>query len=107
VVDDYFKDKSMNQLNEMLFAFASSKAGPGRIRQPRRKTSRRRLDLKCVVRQRRAGRVGVSDERPSTNVSNMFKYNIAYRLVVQDDERREAMRAELAHARGSVLAKRE
>jgi hypothetical protein len=29
------------------------------------------------------------------------------RLVVQDDERRESMLAELARARGSVLAKRE
>jgi hypothetical protein len=40
-------------------------------------------------------------------VSNIFKYYIAYRLVLQEDERRQALPAELAQARGRVPDKRE
>jgi hypothetical protein len=40
-------------------------------------------------------------------VSNIFKYYIAYRLVIQEDERRQAIRAELASARVKVPDKRE
>ena len=37
VIDQYFKDEPMDDLNKGLFAFASYNAGPARIRQLRRK----------------------------------------------------------------------
>ena len=68
----------------------------GRIRHIRREASRRGLDpnVWCGnVEQVVSARVG---REPVDYVSNIFKYYIAYRLVMQEEERREAIRAELA-----------
>jgi membrane-bound lytic murein transglycosylase MltF len=107
LIDDYFKDEPMDQLNKVLFAFASYNAGPGRIRQLRREAARRGLDPNVWfgnVEQVVSARVG---RETVDYVSNIFKYYIAYRLVIQEDERRQAIRAELANARVKVPDKRE
>jgi membrane-bound lytic murein transglycosylase MltF len=107
LIDDYFKDEPMDQLNKVLFAFASYNAGPGRIRQLRREAARRGLDPNVWfgnVEQVVSARVG---RETVDYVSNIFKYYIAYRLVIQEDERRQAIRAELASARVKVPDKRE
>ena len=96
LISDYLADEPMDELNKVLFAFASYNAGPGRIRQMRRETSRRGLDPNVWfgnVEQVVSARVG---REPVEYVSNIFKYYIAYRLVIQEEERREAIRAELA-----------
>jgi membrane-bound lytic murein transglycosylase MltF len=71
-------------------------ASSSRIRQMRREASRRALDPNVWfgnVEQVVSARVG---REPVEYVSNIFKYYIAYRLVIQEEERREAIRAELA-----------
>jgi membrane-bound lytic murein transglycosylase MltF len=106
LIDDYFKDEPMDQLNKVLFAFASYNAGPGRIRQLRREAARRGLDPNVWfgnVEQVVSARVG----RETVDYVSIFKYYIAYRLVIQEDERRQAIRAELASARVKVPDKRE
>ena len=58
MIDRYYKDEPMDNLNKALMTFASYNAGPGRIRQLRRETEERGLDPNVWfgnVEQRRIG----------------------------------------------------
>jgi membrane-bound lytic murein transglycosylase MltF len=100
VVDNYYKDEPMDPLNKGLFAFASYNAGPGRIRQLRKEAEKRGLDPNVWfgnVEQIASERIG---RETVTYVSNIYKYYIAYRLVVAEKERRDAAKKALEAASG-------
>ena len=44
MIDQYYKDEPMDQLNKGLFTFASYNAGPGRVTQLRQEAEKRGLD---------------------------------------------------------------
>lgn len=96
--DRYFEGEAMTPLDKGLFTFASYNAGAGRIRQLRREAAERGLDPNRWfgnverVASERIGRETV------TYVSNIYKYYIAYRLIVADRERRTAAKAGLARS---------
>jgi membrane-bound lytic murein transglycosylase MltF len=98
MMDQYFKDEPMDRLNKGLFAFASYNAGAGRIRQLRREAAAKGLDpnvwfnnVERVV----AARIG---RETVTYVSNIYKYYVAYTMVVEEAE-------EKAKARGEAVKK--
>ena len=93
VIDQYFKDEPMDDLNKGLFAFASYNAGPGRIRQLRREAEKRGLDPNVWfgnVEQIASERIG---RETVTYVSNIYKYYVAYTLVMRATEGRAAAKA--------------
>jgi len=100
MVDRYFKNEPMDNLNKGLFAFASYNAGPGRVRQLRKEAAKRGLDPNVWfgnVEQIASERIG---RETVTYVSNIYKYYIAYRLIVEEQARRsEAKKAVQAGAR--------
>ena len=49
MMDQYFKDAPMDQLNKGLFTFASYNAGPGRIRQLRKEAEKRGWRLRAAA----------------------------------------------------------
>lgn len=88
----YFPDASFDALNRPLFAFASYNAGPGAIARLRRETERRGLDadkwfdnVEVVV----AEKIGIET---TTYVRNIYKYYVAYRLLVSAREAQRAAR---------------
>ncbi|MCM3881589.1 MAG: transporter substrate-binding domain-containing protein [Vicinamibacterales bacterium] len=95
MMDQYFKDEPMDDLNKGLMTFASYNAGPGRIRQLRRETEKRGLNPNLWfgnverIASERIGRETV------TYVSNIYKYYVAYKLAVEQMENRNAAKAEL------------
>ena len=95
MMDQYFKDEPMDDLNKMLMTFASYNAGPGRVRQLRRETEKRGLDPNLWfnnverIASERIGRETV------TYVSNIYKYYVTYRLVTDQVSRRAAAKAEI------------
>jgi membrane-bound lytic murein transglycosylase MltF len=95
MMDQYFKDEPMDNLNKGLMTFASYNAGPGRVRQLRREAEKRGLDPNVWfgnverVASERIGRETV------TYVSNIYKYYVAYRLLSAQVERRAAAKAEV------------
>jgi membrane-bound lytic murein transglycosylase MltF len=95
MMDQYFKDEPMDELNRVLMTFAAYNAGPGRIRQLRRETEKRGLDPNLWfnnverVASERIGRETV------TYVSNIYKYYITYRLVSDQRDRRAAAKAQV------------
>jgi membrane-bound lytic murein transglycosylase MltF len=96
MMDQYFKDDPMDNLNKGLMTFASYNAGPGRIRQLRAETKKRGLDPNVWfgnverVASERIGRETV------TYVSNIYKYYITYKLLSDQRDRREAVKADVA-----------
>ena len=95
MMDQYFKDEPMDDVNKMLMTFAAYNAGPGRLRQLRREAANKGLNPNLWfnnverVASERIGRETV------TYVSNIYKYYITYRLVTDQQSRREAAKAEL------------
>jgi membrane-bound lytic murein transglycosylase MltF len=95
MVDRYYKDAPMDDLNKTLFAFASYNAGPARIAQLRKEAAKRGLDPNRwfnnveLVASEKIGRETV------TYVSNIFKYYVAYTLLEQERAARAEAKAEL------------
>ena len=93
VRDTYFEKEPMDDLNKALFTFAAYNAGATRVRQLRKEAEQRGLNPNIwfgnveVIASERIGRETV------TYVANIFKYYIAYRLVVEETGRRETARA--------------
>jgi membrane-bound lytic murein transglycosylase MltF len=89
MMDTYFKDDAMDPLNKGLMAFAAYNAGPGRLRQLRREAAQKGLDPNVWfgnverIASERIGRETV------TYVSNIYKYYLAYRLMLAQRESRE------------------
>jgi len=86
--DTFFKDESIDELNKGLFTFAAYNAGPGRVRQLRRETEKQGLNPNVWfgnVEQIASERIG---RETVTYVANIYKYYIAYRLAVEEAERR-------------------
>ncbi len=89
MVDQYFKNEPMDRLNKVLFAFAAYNAGPGEIAHLRREAAKWGLDPNVwfnnveVVAARRIG-----GQTPQY-VSNIYKYYIAYKLIVEQWQLRE------------------
>jgi len=82
-MDHYYANEPMDELNKGLFAFASYNAGPARIRGLREKAAARGLDPNKwfnnveVVAAESIGRETVQ------YVSNIYKYYLAYQMVVE------------------------
>ena len=80
--DRYFNDSSIDRLNQVLFTFASYNAGPGKVTRLRKEAAKMGLDPNVwfgnveVVAAKRIGRETVQ------YVSNIYKYYVAYRLIV-------------------------
>ena len=93
MMDQYFKDEPMDNLNKALMTFAAYNAGPGRLRQLRREAEKRGLNPNVWfgnverVASERIGRETV------TYVSNIYKYYITYRLLTEQQDRRDAAKA--------------
>jgi membrane-bound lytic murein transglycosylase MltF len=93
ITDTYFKDPGIDQLNKTLFTFASYNAGPNRIARLRKKAIGDGLDPNVWfgnVELEVAKDIG---QETVTYVSNIYKYYIAYKLTVQQNQEKQASMA--------------
>jgi len=92
MVDRYFANEPMDDLNKVLFAFASYNAGPARVRQLRKEAATRGLDPNIWfnnverIANERIGRETV------TYVSNIYKYYVTYLLIQGEYMQRRAIK---------------
>ena len=91
----YFKDAKFTDANRTLFAFASYNAGPGSIAKARREAEKRGLDpdkwfnhVEVIVAEK-------TGREPTTYVRNIYKYYVAYSLMIQEHEARKAAREKM------------
>jgi membrane-bound lytic murein transglycosylase MltF len=83
MINQYYENEPMTKLDKALFAFASYNAGPARVRQLRQEAAKRGLDPNVWfqnVEYVAAEKIG---QETVTYVSNIYKYYIAYRLVLE------------------------
>lgn len=88
MIDSYYGDEPMTQLDKALFAFASYNAGAARIARLRAETKTRGFDPDVWfgnVEYLAAERIGAETV---TYVSNIYKYYIAYRLIMDEVARK-------------------
>ena len=92
MIDQYYEKEPMTKLDKALFAFASYNAGAARVQQLRREAAKRGLDPNVWfenVEYVAAEKVG---QETVTYVSNIYKYYIGYRLILESmAERKEAV----------------
>ncbi len=98
----YFSDASFDAVNRPLFAFASYNAGPGAIARLRREADRRGIDpnrwfnnVEVVV----AEKIGIET---TTYVRNIYKYYVAYSLLVSARKAQQAARESALHSDGGT-----
>jgi membrane-bound lytic murein transglycosylase MltF len=95
MMNQFYADEPMDNLNKGLFTFASYNAGPGRIAQLRKLAAKRGLDPNKwfnnveVLAAEKIGRETV------TYVSNIYKYYLAYKLVTEEMAGRRKAREEV------------
>ena len=92
----YFPDAKFSEGNRPLFAFASYNCGPGNVSTARREAAKRGLDpdkwfnnVEVVI----AERIGVET---TTYVRNIYKYYVAYRLMLDAQNAAEKARQQVA-----------
>lgn len=92
MIDRYYKNEPMTDLDKGLFTFASYNAGPNKIRSLRQEAQKRGLNpnvwfnnVERVVSEK-VGRETV------TYVSNIYKYYISYKLIVEEEQEREKIK---------------
>lgn len=96
VVDNFYSDPGMTPLNKGLFAFASYNAGPGKVASLRKQAAAEGLDPNKwfnnveLVAAKRIGRETV------TYVSNIYKYYLAYQMMMRQRDARQEAKAEAA-----------
>ncbi len=91
----YFNDPKIDQVNQTLLAFAAYNAGPARVAKLRKEAAQRGLNPNLwfghveIIAAERIGRETVQ------YVSNIYKYFIAYKLVIEKLDRREEAKQEM------------
>jgi len=95
MIDNYYGKEPMTKLDKALFAFASYNAGAGRISGLRKEAAKRGLNPNVWfhnVEYVAAEKIGAETV---TYVSNIYKYYIAYSLLIESREKRKAAAEEL------------
>lgn len=98
LIDHYFKDEPMDELNKELFAFAAYNAGPNRIRSLRKAAAKRGLDSNVWfnnVEVLAAEKIG---SETVTYVANIFKYYVAYKLIQEKKKKKDEVKESLKSA---------
>lgn len=92
MMDTYYKNDPMDELNKMLMTFASYNCGPGKMRTLRQDAASKGYNPNIWfnnVERSAAEKVG---QETVTYVSNIYKYYIAYKLALEEmAERKKAL----------------
>jgi membrane-bound lytic murein transglycosylase MltF len=93
MIDNFYNEPGITPLNRGLFAFASYNAGPGRVASLRKQAAAEGLDPNKwfnnveLIAAKRIGRETV------TYVANIYKYYLAYQMMLQQHNAREQAKA--------------
>ena len=95
VIDQYYKDEPMDNLNRHLFAFAAYNAGPTRIDFLRAEAAKRGMNPNVWfdnVERVAAEKIG---RETVTYVSNIYKYYLAYQMIEDERVKRQKTKEEI------------
>jgi len=91
IINRYYKDEPMDDLNKMLFAFASYNAGPAKVNRLRKKTAAMGLNPNVWFGNVEIAASKVIGRETVQYVSNIYKYYIAYKMITEQRERKQKL----------------
>ncbi len=91
IIDRYYKDAPMDNVNKLLFSFASYNAGPARVRELRKKADAIGLDPNVWFHNVEIAAAKSIGRETVQYVSNIYKYYIAYRKVVAQTQKKKQL----------------
>jgi membrane-bound lytic murein transglycosylase MltF len=89
IVDRYFNDEQMDDVNKMLFAFASYNAGPARVSSLRNTAIKMGLDPNVWFHNVEVAAAKEIGRETVQYVSNIYKYYIVYRRLADQRDQKE------------------
>ena len=98
-----YSDEPMDDLNKILFTFASYNCGPNRVKQLRAEAAKKGLDPNVWINNVEviaAARIGAETVN---YVSNIYKYYVAYKLIAVQQEQRDKARESLQKTRPETV----
>jgi len=95
MVDEYFADDPMDDLNRVLFAFASYNAGAARVQQLRKAAAAEGLNPDVWTENVELVAAEKIGPETVTYVSHIYKYYIAYKLIAEQEADRQKARESL------------
>jgi membrane-bound lytic murein transglycosylase MltF len=90
--DRYFSDSEIAPLDRILFSFAAYNAGPGNLSKARKKAAEMGLDPNQWFTNVEVAAARSISREPVIYVRNIYKYYIAYKLIEEERQEREAAR---------------
>jgi membrane-bound lytic murein transglycosylase MltF len=91
IVNQYYKNEPMDDVNKMLFAFASYNAGPAKVKRLRKNAAAMGLDPNIWFHNVEIAAARVIGRETVQYVGNIYKYYIAYRMVTEQEERKQKL----------------
>ena len=95
MMDTYYKNEPMDELNKMLMTFASYNCGPGKMRTLRKDAASKGYNPNIWfnnVERSAAEKVG---QETVTYVSNIYKYYVAYKLALEEEAERKKAKEQI------------
>jgi membrane-bound lytic murein transglycosylase MltF len=89
IFDRYYKDEPMDEVNKMLFAFASYNAGPAKINELRKNASAMGFDPNVWFNNVEIAAAKSIGRETVQYVSNIYKYYIAYQMIRMQAEKKQ------------------
>ena len=89
IIDRYYRDEPMDDLNKLLFGFASYNAGPARINEIRKKAFAMGLDPNIWFRNVENAAAKSIGRETVQYVSNIYKYYISYQMVLRQAKKKQ------------------
>jgi membrane-bound lytic murein transglycosylase MltF len=88
IIDQYYKDEPMDNVDKLLFAFASYNAGPAKVNSLRKETADMGLDPNVWFHNAEIAAAKIIGRETVQYVGNIYKYYIAYRMVTEHKKRK-------------------
>jgi len=88
IFDRYYKNEPMDEVNKMLFSFASYNAGPAKITELRKKAITMGLDPNVWFYNVEIAAAKTIGRETVQYVSNIYKYYISYQMVFKQAEKK-------------------
>ena len=88
IINQYYKDEPMDNVDKLLFAFASYNAGPAKVNSLRKETADMGLDPNVWFHNAEIAAAKIIGRETVQYVGNIYKYYIAYRMVTEHKKRK-------------------
>jgi len=94
IVNRYYQDEPMDDVNKMLFAIASYNAGPAKVNKLRKKAAAMGLNPNLWFHNVEVAAAKVTGRETVQYVSNIYKYYLAYRMITEQRRRKQKLMKE-------------